>query len=57
MMVGDVLIEFDGHAIRSPEDLLDLLVEERIGRTVPLSVKRGAASLEVMLTVGERPRG
>jgi S1-C subfamily serine protease len=57
LMVGDVLIEFDGHPVRSPEDLLDLLVEERIGRTVPLSVKRGAASLDVMLTVGERPRG
>jgi S1-C subfamily serine protease len=56
LMVGDVLIEFDGHSVRSPEDLLDLLVEERIGRTVPLSVMRGASSLAVMLTVGERPR-
>jgi S1-C subfamily serine protease len=57
LMVGDVLIEFDGHPVRSPEDLLDLLVEERIGRTVPLSLRRGTAPLDVMLTVGERPRG
>jgi S1-C subfamily serine protease len=57
LMVGDVLIEFDGNPVRSPEDLLDLLVEERIGRAVPLSVKRGAASLDITLTVGERPRG
>jgi S1-C subfamily serine protease len=57
LMVGDVLIEFDGHSVKSPEDLVDLLVEERIGRTVPLSVMRGAAALDVMLTVGERPRG
>jgi S1-C subfamily serine protease len=57
LMVGDVLVEFDGHSVRSPEDLLDLLVEERIGRTVPLSVLRGAAAIDVMLTVGERSRG
>jgi serine protease Do len=57
MMVGDVLVEFDGHSVGSPEDLLDLLVEERIGRTVPLSVMRGAAALDVKLVVGARPRG
>jgi S1-C subfamily serine protease len=54
LMVGDLLTEFDGHSVRSPEDLLDLLVEERIGRTVALSLMRGAAALDVMLTVGER---
>src|SRR3984893_11627832 len=57
LMVGDVLIEFDGHSVRARGALLELLVEERIGRTVRLSVKRGTASLDVMLTVGERPRG
>ena len=56
LMVGDLLTQFDGHSVRSPEDLLDLLVEDRIGRTVALSLMRGAAALDVTLTVGERAK-
>jgi len=55
LMVGDVLATFDGHAVATPEDLLELLVAERIGRTVALGVGRGPAWLEVLITVGERP--
>ena len=55
LMVGDVLSTFDGHAVETPEDLLDLLVAERIGRTVPLGIGRGTTWLEAMITVGERP--
>ena len=32
VLVGDVLLEFDGHAVDSPEDLLDLLLGDRVGR-------------------------
>jgi S1-C subfamily serine protease len=55
LLVGDVLTEFDGHAVSSPEDLLDLLVADRIGRTVPVRVLRGTALMEVAIAVGERP--
>jgi len=55
LLVGDILMEFDGHAVRSPEDLLDLLGAERIGRIVPLRLLRGTASMEVRIAVGERP--
>jgi S1-C subfamily serine protease len=55
LLVGDVLTEFDGSRIGSPEDLLDLLVGERVGRTVALRVLRGNVSTEVNVTVGERP--
>lgn len=55
LLVGDVLLEFDGHPVAAPDDLLDLLVAERIGRTVPVSVRRGAEALVIQLTVGERP--
>jgi S1-C subfamily serine protease len=55
LMVGDVLATFDGHRVSSPEDLLDLLVADRIGRTVALGVERGTTWLEVPIIVGERP--
>jgi S1-C subfamily serine protease len=55
VLVGDVLLEFEGHAIQSPEDLLDLLVGDRVGREVTLRVLRGGAATAVTVTVGERP--
>src|SRR4030095_8506411 len=54
-LVGDVLLEFDSHAIHSPEELLDLLVGDRVGREVTLRVLRGGAATDVVVTVGERP--
>ena len=55
VLVGDVLLEFDGHPIESPEDLLDLLVGDRVGRQVTLRALRGGAGTELKVTVGERP--
>ena len=55
ILVGDVLIDFDGHAIESPEDLLDLLVGDRVGREVRLRVLRGGTASDLAVTVGERP--
>ena len=55
MLVGDVLLDFDGHAVESPEDLLDLLVGDRVGREVRLRVLRGGAASELAVKVGERP--
>ena len=46
VLVGDVLIEFDGHPIESPEDLLDLLLGDRVGRKVTLNVLRGGKAVE-----------
>jgi S1-C subfamily serine protease len=55
VLVGDILLEFDGHVVRSPEDLLDLLLGDRVGRAVPLRIVRGTATVDVSVTVGERP--
>jgi S1-C subfamily serine protease len=55
ILVGDVLWQFDGHPIESPEDLLDLLLGDRVGRTVAASILRGGSPVDVMITVGERP--
>ena len=54
VLVGDILLQFDGHAIQSAEDLLDLLVGDRVGRAVPRHCLRGGSPLEIALTVGAR---
>jgi len=55
ILVGDVMIEFDGHPVGSPEDLLELLAGDRIGRRVTLRVSRGEKVHEISVTVGELP--
>jgi len=55
LMVGDIIMQFDGHPVESPEDLLDLLLGDRVGRSVPLRILRGGAALDVAVTVTERP--
>jgi S1-C subfamily serine protease len=53
VLVGDVILEFDGRAVEAPEDLLDLLVG-RAGQTVTLRVARGGSRQDVAVLVGER---
>ena len=55
IIVGDVLVEFDGQPVRSPEDLLDLLRGDRVGRSVPMTILRGGVPKLLAVTVGERP--
>jgi serine protease DegQ len=55
VLVGDVMLAFDGKPVESPEDLLDLLVGDRVGRSVPLRILRGRDSVDLNVTVGERP--
>jgi S1-C subfamily serine protease len=55
VLVGDVLTEFDGHPIESPEELLDLLLGDRVGRNVTLKVLRGGTAVDLTVVVGERP--
>jgi S1-C subfamily serine protease len=54
LLVGDVLLALDGNALTSPEELFDLLVGDRVGRTVTMRVLRGGSPVEVQVTVGER---
>jgi len=55
VLVGDLLLEFDGHPVEAPEELLDLLLGDRVGRAVTLKVLRGGGAAELTVTVGERP--
>jgi S1-C subfamily serine protease len=55
ILVGDVIVALDAHPIESPEDLLDLLVGDRVGRDATVGVLRGGASRDIVVKVGERP--
>jgi len=55
VLVGDILLALDGHAIGSTDDLLRLLTADRVGRAVALKLLRGGAVREIAVTVGERP--
>jgi S1-C subfamily serine protease len=55
VLVGDIVVALDGHPVESPEDLLDLLSGDRVGRTTSLRVIRGGTAQDIAVTVGERP--
>jgi S1-C subfamily serine protease len=54
VLVGDVILALDGQPITSPDDLLDLLTGDRVGKAATLRILRGGAAKEVPVTVGER---
>jgi serine protease Do len=54
VLVGDILLRFEGRGIESAEDLLDLLVGDRVGRAVPAAFLRGGSPLDITLTVAAR---
>jgi serine protease DegQ len=55
VLVGDVIVDFDGQPVESPEDLLDLLLGDRVGRSVPLKLLRGGSAVQLKIAVTERP--
>ena len=55
LMVGDLLLEFDGRKLTTPEDLLAALSGEPVGRQVVLRIGRGTQALDKHVTLGERP--
>jgi S1-C subfamily serine protease len=57
VLVGDLIVAFDGETIEEPDQLVTRLRGNKLGKAVPLTVVRGTASHEVVVTVGERPRG
>ena len=54
LLVGDVIVTFDGQPISSAESLLDVISGNRVGQTVALKILRGGKMAEVTVTVGER---
>ncbi|HLX57246.1 MAG TPA: trypsin-like peptidase domain-containing protein [Ktedonobacteraceae bacterium] len=54
ILLGDILVRLDGHAVRDPEDLQVLLAGDRAGKTVSIEVIRGDTLHTVTVTIGER---
>jgi S1-C subfamily serine protease len=55
LLVGDVLIRFNGRTIRDAEALQDGLAATAPGARVDVALLRGAALHELTIAVGERP--
>lgn len=55
LLVGDLVLDFDRRPVGSPEELLDLLTGDRVDQPVQVRVRRGAAAVDLTVTVGERP--
>jgi S1-C subfamily serine protease len=56
LLLGDVVVSANGRALESPEELLQLLGGDMVGRTLRLELVRGGARANAELLVGERPR-
>jgi serine protease DegQ len=56
VLVGDVIVAFDGTVVEDPEALLTLLRGDRAGKAATLTVIRGGEVRELAVTVGERGR-
>jgi S1-C subfamily serine protease len=54
MLVGDILLALDDHQVTSPEELLDLLVGDRVSRPANLQVIRGGRLVSVLVTIAEK---
>lgn len=52
LLLGDVLVQFDGQKLENVSDLLGLLDEERVGRSVVTKLLRGGEVKEITVTVG-----
>lgn len=56
LLVGDLIVGFEGQIVEEPDALVMLLRGDRIGKPATLTLIRGAQTQEVTVTVGERPR-
>lgn len=54
LLVGDVLTALDSVTVASPEDLVDLLAGDRVGRALTMRVLRGGSPIDVQVTPAER---
>jgi 2-alkenal reductase len=55
VLVGDIVLALDETPAASPEDLLDLLATQSVGRQATLKLLRGSTAVDVPVTIGERP--
>ncbi|MDH7459801.1 trypsin-like peptidase domain-containing protein [Chitinophagaceae bacterium 26-R-25] len=53
LMIGDIIVEFDGKAVGSVDSLHKLLTEETVGRKIELGILRGGRKEMITVVPGE----
>ena len=56
LMLGDVIVSIEGHPLEHPDQVLEILAGDVVGRTLGVEFVRGGRLERVDLLVGERPR-
>jgi serine protease Do len=54
--IGDIILDYDGHAIHSPADLPPLVAMTKPGATAPVEILRNGSRQTVQVTVGAMAR-
>jgi S1-C subfamily serine protease len=55
ILIGDILLELAGRAMHRPENVQEVLDSESIGKKLAARILRAGNTMDVELTVGERP--
>jgi len=55
VLPGDIVLTWNGKSVTSPSALVAQVAGTPVGRTVPVEVYRAGQSIELDVTVGERP--
>jgi serine protease Do len=56
IQAGDIILNYDGHAIHDPSDLPPLVAMTRPGTRVPMEILRSGSKRTVQVTIGTMPR-
>ncbi len=57
LLVGDILVHFNGEKLTDVDTLLALLSGSTVGKTLPVKLVRGGQIQDAQVTVGTRPQG
>jgi serine protease Do len=52
---GDLIVEFDGKPVKSPQQLAEIIADTPVGRTVKLKFVRNGQTQTASITLAERP--
>lgn len=55
LLIGDIIVAFDGQPVHAPDDLQALLATAAIGTPVALALLRGGQPQQISATPGDRP--
>ena len=55
VMIGDVLVAFDGSPVRDTDEVQSFLGSERVGKAIATKIVRAGSLKELTIVVGERP--